>query len=162
MSYDRFVRINNTDSTVVEVFVNTTEESIENLFHPSIKWVLCPDEFVVHGWVYNTNDGTFTEPLPTVDVDPSPEQLLTKLSNSIQTYMDTKAQERRYDGILSLCTYATSTIPKFQAEGQAGVVWRDQCWATAYSIMADVQNGLRTIPTVEELIDEMPEFLWPS
>ena len=93
---------------------------------------------------------------------PSVESILATLTNAIQQHMDAKARERNYDGILSLCTYATSTNPKFAAEGQAGVVWRDACWATAYSVMNEVLAGNREIPTVERLLSEMPEFSWPA
>lgn len=87
---------------------------------------------------------------------------ITIMSNAIQDYLDAKARERNYDGILSLCTYATSTNPKFQAEGQAGVNWRDACWAKGYEIMAEVQAGTREIPTVDELLAELPVFRWPD
>lgn len=100
------------------------------------------------------------EPLP--ETPEHPDIILQIMRDVIQSHMDTKAQERNYDGILSLCTYATSTNPKFAAEGQAGVAWRDACWARGYEIMAEVQEGLREIPTVEELLAELPVFHWPD
>lgn len=93
---------------------------------------------------------------------PSPEAILETMRKAIQAHLDTKPKERLYDGILSLCTYATSTNPKFAAEGQAGVAWRDACWAKGYEIMAEVQAGTRDIPTVEELLAELPVFRWPD
>ena len=85
----------------------------------------------------------------------------SRLTSAIQSTLDEKAQERGYDSILSLCTYATSPTAKFSAEGQAGVSWRDEVWAQGYSILANVESGTRAIPTADELLAELPDFVWP-
>jgi hypothetical protein len=81
---------------------------------------------------------------------------------AVQAHLDAKAQERNYDGILSACTYATSSNPKFKAEGQACVDWRDAVWAQCYATMAAVQQGQQLPPTLAELIDSLPDLVWPS
>jgi hypothetical protein len=86
----------------------------------------------------------------------------SRLTAAIQSTLDEKAQEIGYDSILSLCTYATSTAAKFADEGQAGVSWRDEVWAKGYAILADVESGSRAIPTVDELLAELPNFVWPG
>ena len=70
-------------------------------------------------------------------------------------------RRRAYDGILSACTYATSAVPKFASEGQYAVQARDATWATCYAIMADVQQGQRPMPTIEQVLTELPELEWP-
>lgn len=92
----------------------------------------------------------------------APEEIQARLIDAIQQHLDTTAQSRAYDGILSLCTYATSPSPKFAAEGQAGVEWRDACWTKGYEILAECQSGARPIPTPEELIAELPAMVWPE
>ena len=86
----------------------------------------------------------------------------SRLTAAIQSMLDETAQERGYDNILSLCTYATSPTAKFAAEGQAGVSWRDEVWAKGYAILADVEGGERAIPTEAELLSELPNFVWPG
>ena len=83
-------------------------------------------------------------------------------TNAVQEHLDSVAKDRNYDGILSLCTYATSSNTTFAAEGQAGVAWRDSVWTDCYTILANVESGVRTQPTVEELVAELPTIVWPA
>lgn len=80
----------------------------------------------------------------------------------VQQHMDDKAREHNYDGILSACSYATSSNPKFSGEGQACIAWRDAVWAACYQIMTAVQVGAHAMPTPESLIAELPGMVWPS
>lgn len=79
----------------------------------------------------------------------------------VQNYLDTLARSRGYDSILSLCTYASSTSVMFAAEGQAGVNLRDGCWVVGHQITADVLAGNRALPTLAEVLDELPAPVWP-
>lgn len=94
-----------------------------------------------------------------------PAETLTKtrkaLTDAMQAHLDATAQTRGYDGILSLCSYATSQNARFGPEGQAGVTFRDAVWAYGYQIIAEIQAGARPIPTEEEFLAEMPVMVWP-
>lgn len=100
-----------------------------------------------------------TKPNPPAS-QPSEQQIIADLVNAVQGHLDAVARTRYYDGILSLCTYVTSTDSTFSNEGQAGVEWRDACWRTCYQVLADCKAGLRTPPTPEELLAELPTINW--
>lgn len=93
---------------------------------------------------------------------PSDSELVYALTAAVQSHLDAEARTRNYDGILSLCTYATSTNATFAAEGQAGVEWRDAVWAACYTTMRAVKDGNRPVPTAIELIAELPAMVWPT
>ncbi len=94
------------------------------------------------------------------------QQYLQDLHNTIasqtQQRLDDFARTRNYDGILSACTYATSAVPKFAAEGQYAVQARDATWAALYQFMADVQAGTQPVPTgFEDVEPLLPPLAWP-
>ena len=90
------------------------------------------------------------------------EEVQQQFTAAIQMHLDSFAQTRNYDGIISAATYATSTIPKFAAEGQYAVKVRDATWATGYAIMDAVLSGQRPMPTIEDVIAELPSLVWPE
>ena len=93
---------------------------------------------------------------------PSAEEMIASVQQAVQERLDAFARTRAYDGILSAATYATSAVPKFAAEGQYAVQARDASWAACYQIMADVQAGLRAMPSVEQVLSELPTLEWPQ
>ena len=80
----------------------------------------------------------------------------------IQQYLDDFAKTRNYDGILSVCSYATSKNPKFSLEGQYTVEARDAVWDFGYNLVNEVLSGNRPVPTVEELLHILPKLEWPE
>jgi hypothetical protein len=121
------------------------------------------DEATYDNWhAYRLNvAGDGVEPLPPV-ADAPALPTVAEYRAAIQAMLDTKAQERNYDGILSACTYATSTVPRFQAEGQACVAWRDAVWSTAYALMAQVEAGELAQPTLAGILALLPPMAWPA
>jgi len=80
-----------------------------------------------------------------------------------QQRLDDFARTRNYDGILSLCTYVTSTVPKFQSEGQYGVEARDATYATLYTLLAEIQTDTRPMPSgFADIEPELPVLEWPT
>ena len=91
---------------------------------------------------------------------PTEEEIQKMLTDGVQSYMDTKAQERGYDNIHTACSYVNSTDEVFKAEGTACLAWRDQVWRKCYDILAEVKTGKRAVPTLEEVIAELPVLVW--
>lgn len=90
----------------------------------------------------------------------SPQWIAAEVERRAQAALDAFARARGYDGILSACTYVTSTVPTFAAEAQACVNLRDATWGACYTIMAAVQAGQRTLPSVAEVLAELPALAW--
>jgi len=104
-------------------------------------------------------DGQF---MPQLQPTRDPEDLQADIVTATQQRLDDFARTRNYDGILSLCTYATSTVQKFQAEGQYGVTARDATWAKLYEMLAEVQAGTRPMPNgYADVEPELPVLEWP-
>lgn len=81
--------------------------------------------------------------------------------SKVQEHLDNTARTRGYDGILSACSYAVSTVNRFRDEGLACVAWRDEVWLYCYDQLDRVRRGERSIPnSPEEFIQELPEILW--
>lgn len=98
---------------------------------------------------------------------PSKEEQLQILYSDIvtktQQRLDNFARSREYDGILSACTYASSTIEKFRNEGSYCIEMRDLTWNKLYEMLDEVKNGTRPAPnSYEDIESELPILNWPS
>ncbi len=80
--------------------------------------------------------------------------------SAVQRLLDTTAQQRGYDNIFTLISYVASANPVFQREGQAGLLYRDRAWETCLQIKNDAIAGARLLPTVAEVLAEMPVIDW--
>lgn len=85
------------------------------------------------------------------------EQMLKDMSNIIQQLLDETARSKRYDNIMSVRSYCGWDSP-FRAECENIAYWAAQCWVVAGQIEQDVINGIRTMPTVDQLLSELPVY----
>ena len=83
------------------------------------------------------------------------EQKMNNISNAIQNMLDSKAIEMRYDNMMSVRSYCGFVSP-YQEECILMSEWAASCWVKAGEIESDVLNGIRPIPTVEQVLLEMP------
>jgi hypothetical protein len=91
--------------------------------------------------------------------DPSPT--ITDYENAIQNLVDETAREKQFRDGVTLASYIGSTKPKWAAEAQAFVAWRDNVWFYAYGELAKVRAGQRPQPTVEQFLTEIAPIAWP-
>lgn len=82
--------------------------------------------------------------------------------HAIQRRIDDAAGERGYDSAASCASYATSTVPAWQAEAQALIAWRDAVWVYAHAELDKVQRGVRPQPSVDDFLGELPAISWPQ
>ncbi|MBM7322441.1 hypothetical protein JS562_04775 [Agrobacterium sp. S2] len=87
---------------------------------------------------------------------------ITDYENAIQNLVDSTARERQFRDGVTLASYIGSTKPKWAAEAQAFVAWRDNVWFYAYGELAKVQAGQREQPTVEQFLTEIAPIAWPA
>lgn len=141
---DRLVEVNN--ANIPEGFMAGACDYVES-------GVLPRDE---EGNIISLFSG-FTE-----NPDPNNTMLFKKYQEAAANYLDEMAQEREYDGILSLCSYGVSTSVARKAEGDAGIACRDAVWDYMDQLLIDVVNKTRVMPTIDKLIQELPVIQWPS
>jgi hypothetical protein len=80
------------------------------------------------------------------------EQIKAEITYAIESLLDNKAKELRYDNMMSARSYTGFTNP-FQVEAQTLAVWGANCWMKAGELEA-----LGVLMTVEEVLAEMPIY----
>lgn len=86
-------------------------------------------------------------------------QAAKMLEDEVQTHMDSSAKSMGYDNLMSAISYVGDNDPLFSAQGQAFKNWRSVCWKFCFDYEADVVSGLKSLPTRDELIAQLPELV---
>ena len=75
--------------------------------------------------------------------------------------LDNFAIARGYGSIVSVCTYDTSSVPRYAADALRARMLRDQWWVVLNTIVADVLAGNRPEPnSFEDIEGELPALTW--
>ena len=80
------------------------------------------------------------------------------MANAIQELLDNTAQAYRYDDIKSVRSYTGFTGP-FQEECTILAQWASACWVHAGVVESDVLQGIRAMPTIDEVLAELPQLV---
>jgi hypothetical protein len=93
---------------------------------------------------------------------PAPADPATAFAAAIQGHIDATAKARGYADGVAVVSYKFSTVAAWAAEAATFLEWRDAVWIHAYQQLAAVQTGGRQMPTVDEIIAELPTIRWPE
>lgn len=92
-----------------------------------------------------------------VDEEAEQEIIAKMYEREVEQLLNNTAKTYRYDSIDTACNYASVENP-FQEESKLFVAWRGNVWAYCYQILNDVKEKKRAIPSLEELMAELPKF----
>lgn len=80
--------------------------------------------------------------------------------NGMTELFDATARQKNYDNRIT-CALRAGYPGPFHDEGVAFATWMDTCNALAYTMLAEVQSGVREMPTtVEAALSLLPAFEW--
>lgn len=110
-------------------------------------------------WINRFNDAAYEIDNPPPYV-PTQAETIQAFKDAIQQTLDDAAQAKNYDDIVSACSYAG--YPNvFQAEAIAFGQWRANVWAYGYAELDKVIAGTRPVPTIAEILAELPALVLP-
>lgn len=85
---------------------------------------------------------------------------LKDYEDAVQKHLDKTAQSRGYDNTYTCLSYLESTNPTWKNESMAFLQWRDQVWITCHTILNQWQQGEIPQPTIQEVINQLPQIQW--
>lgn len=109
---------------------------------------------------YNVVTGEVTEheDAEVIVIPETNEQTIASLESVIDKYLDEQAKSLSYESIKTIVTYRDDPNPKFKAEGVAGLQLRSAVYTSSIQLIEDVINGIKAVPTEEELLASLPKI----
>ena len=87
-------------------------------------------------------------------------RLFVIVQENIQAYIDNFAHTRDYDNAIYCISYKDFIVPRFKNDAKRMMVYRDLCWAIATDFNLKYKSGERERPTLEEIMNALPELSW--
>lgn len=86
---------------------------------------------------------------------------LQAIGQAISPYLDSQVANRQYDSIISATSWNLSNITVYKQEGAEATAFRDTCWNLFDNLVAGVQAGTTSLPTVDGFISSLPKLWTP-
>ena len=116
--------------------------------------------YVESGLVLNSDNPHFTG--FTEQPDFTNSYSILRYEGAIEELLETTAKEKGYKSADRLFNYTSSSNVQWKAEADTFTQWRDDMFEYCYQMLNQVATGQRSAPTVDELLDELPEIVWPE
>jgi len=110
------------------------------------------------------SDVVMVEGVPTITksyVDLPEATILKKMEQSVESYIDDTVKALGYNSQDSIAKYLVQGNP-FYNECTAISLWIGSIWTYVVQVEADVKAGTRTQPTIDELLEELPDYVQAS
>ena len=145
----------NAEHTLIDVTLETDT-------YGEIPFSASPDDVEAHGREIFSDAiaGKFGTIAEYVAPAKTPAQIIEGFKAAIQSTLDEAARANGYDDIVSACSYA-GYENVFQAEAVAFGQWRANVWAYGYAELDKVIAGTRPVPTIPEILAELPALVLP-
>jgi len=119
----------------------------------------------IPAWCYNKEGYFIVETLPDdiqamVDAENAQKELeeyKKSVNSKIQILLNKQALDLRYDNINSIGKYIGYDNP-YREQAESLGLWVATIWAIAEQIEQDVKAGNRDMPTVDEVLAELPSY----
>jgi len=152
--------------TYSNIFLLTSDErKAVGIFDFVTEPMNAPEGKKAQGTTVSIGDGVVTE--SHIYVDKTTEELAAEKAALFKTYedaldvhLDSVAQGFRFKDRHSLAIRA-GYVNRYQALASAFGTWMESCNDVAYQGLQDVMDGKRTLPTIEEMILELPVWVAP-
>lgn len=89
---------------------------------------------------------------------PTQEQVIAKYESALDAHLDAVAVAYRYKDRFTFALRAGYPGP-YHDEGAAFAAWMDTCNVQAFALLQSVQSGAAALPTIEDFIAALPEFV---
>jgi uncharacterized protein (UPF0297 family) len=99
---------------------------------------------------YYTYDGT------NFNLDISPI-----LIEEVKTNLDTFAQQKGYDNILSVVSYINSSNTTYKNDANTAIHLRDETWTTLNEIINQIKANTIQVTSYSQIANSLPSLVWP-
>ena len=105
-------------------------------------------------------DSEFFSSTPPEAAATQPVDVLASYEAAIEARLDQFAQSRGYRSADRLASYKGSQNATWAAEADRFIELREPTWSKFISISDDIKSGKRSMPTLDELLAELPALTW--
>lgn len=155
----------------VEFTQNTFQQTVEEIKALGLYHIVYPafakgtfQQAVIYPLADATIDNTDKSITLKVEVlDNRWQDVKNMMIGYVRNSLEAMAQEKGYDSVIALASYANSTNATYKAEALKMITLRDAAWEALYVLISDIENGSKTEPKdVSDITAALPAFVWSN
>ena len=83
------------------------------------------------------------------------------LIKETQTNLDTFAQRKGYDNIISVVSYINSSNTIYRSDANTAIYLRDETWSALNTIIDQIKANTIQVTSYSQIANSLPALVWP-